>query len=87
MLKYNDKIQDIKIDSTDLISQVIEAQVQDDKDYKKCKEVFGLYPFAKFVPFKINNSFYGRSDIKSLIPIQKGINFGTFLFYLSCIRI
>lgn len=68
-------IPDYKIDYEDLIMCATESKAFDDSDYKKIKEKFSLYPFAVFRPFAINRSFYGRSDIKTLIPIQKGINF------------
>lgn len=71
----DEKIVDYKIDYEDFVANVTTSKAFDSKAYKKIKEKFSLYPFAVFRPFFQNNSFYGRSDIKSLIPIQKGINF------------
>ena len=68
-------IQDYKIDYEDLIMCATSSKAFTDKEYRKVKEKFSLYPFAVFRPFAQNRSFYGRSDIKSLIPIQKGLNF------------
>ena len=70
-----DYIPDYKIDYEDLIMCSTSSKAFTDKEYRKVKEKFGLYPFAVFRPFVQNRSFYGRSDIKSLIPIQKGLNF------------
>lgn len=39
------------------------------------KARFGLYPFASFVPVSVRGSFYGRSDIGSLISVQNAVNF------------
>lgn len=68
-------IPDYKLDYEDLIINISNSKVFGDDEYKKVKEKFSLYPFAVFRPFAQNRSFYGRSDIKSLIPIQKGVNF------------
>lgn len=68
-------IPDYKIDYEDLIMCSTSSSAFTDKEYRKVKEKFSLYPFAVFRPFAQNRSFYGRSDIKSLIPIQKGLNF------------
>ncbi len=70
-----DLVKDFNIDYEDLIIQSTSKDTLSDKEYKNVKEQFSLYPFAVFIPFKQNRSFYGRSEIKSLIPIQKGINF------------
>jgi len=69
-------VKDYKIDYEDLIMCATKSDAFTDKEYKKVKEKFSLYPFAVYRPFTQNRSFYGRSDIKSLIPIQKAINFG-----------
>ena len=71
-----DLVDDYKIDYEDMIMCAKESKVFSDKAYKDIKEKFSLYPFAVFRPFFQNRSFYGRSDIKSIIPIQKAINFG-----------
>lgn len=76
-------IPDYKIDYEDLIICSTTSNAFTDKDYRKVKEKFSLYPFAAFRPFAINRSFYGRSDIKSLIPIQKGVNF-VYSMMLKC---
>lgn len=68
-------VPDYKIDYEDLIMCATSSSAFTDKEYRKVKEKFSLYPFAVFRPFAQNRSFYGRSDIKSLIPIQKGLNF------------
>lgn len=70
-----DVIKDYKIDYEDLIMSSYSKQKFSDANYKKVKEKFSLYPFAVFVPFSQSRSFYGRSDIKQMIPIQKGLNF------------
>ena len=68
-------VPDYKIDFEDLIINISSSKAFNDKDYQKIKEKFSLFPVAVFRPFAQNRSFYGRSDIKSLIPIQKGVNF------------
>lgn len=80
-----DKVRDYKIDYEDVITNIFADEKMDDEEYKNIKEKFTLYPFAVFVPYVINNSFYGRSDIKDLIPIQKGINFALSMM-LKCIE-
>lgn len=70
-----DIIPDYKIDYEDLMINITSSETINDKEYAEVKEKFSLYPFAVFRPFAQNRSFYGRSDIKSLIPIQKGLNF------------
>jgi hypothetical protein len=78
-------IEDYDIDAED--SPLISGDTSSfsDNEYKNIKEKFSLYPFAVFVPYKRNRSFYGNSDIKSLIPIQKGINFALSML-LKCIE-
>lgn len=68
-------VKDLKIDYEDIVSFAVEKKMFSTKDYKKIKEKFYLYPFAVFKPYSINRSFYGRSDVKNLIPIQRGLNF------------
>ena len=74
-VKDDEKVLDYKIDYEDLIMCSTSNDAFTDKEYKKVKEKFSLYPFAVFRPFMQNRSFYGRSDIKQMIPVQKGINF------------
>ena len=69
------KVKDYKIDYEDLIMQHYKDTELTADEYKKIKEKFSLYPFAVFVPFVDNDAFWGRSDIKSVIPIQKAINY------------
>lgn len=73
--KDGDPIVDYETDSEDTDIASIKKETLEEGEYKKIKEKFSLYPFAVFRPFAINRSFYGRSDIKTLIPIQKGLNF------------
>ena len=80
-----DKVLDIKIDYEDMIAQVTKTEIFSDEDYKNEKEKFYLYPFARFVPFEIKNSFYGRSDITDMIRIQKGYNFAISML-LKCLE-
>lgn len=73
------------MDPQDPSFQVADAQIMDDGEYGREKEKFSLYPFAEFRPYAINNSFYGRSDIKDMIPIQKGVNFALSMT-LKCVE-
>ena len=72
-----EKYKDYEIDFEHTITQV--SNVTKDElskdEFKEIKEKFSLYPFAKFCPYVNNQSFYGNSDIKSLISVQKGLNF------------
>jgi hypothetical protein len=68
-------VKDYKIDYEDIIMQQYDEKVLTEEDFKDIKEKFSLYPFSIFRPNAINGSFYGGSDVKALIPIQKGINF------------
>lgn len=70
-----DLIEDYLIDYEDMIINITSSEAFSDEEYTEIKEKFSLYPFAVFRPFAQNRSFYGRSDIKSIIPIQKGLNF------------
>ena len=70
-----DLVKDFKIDYEDMILNTTKEDFISDDNYKEIKEKFSLYPFAIFEPIKEKRSFFGRSDVKSLIPIQKGINF------------
>jgi len=71
-----DLVDDYKIDYEDMVMCATNSKAFTDSEYRKVKEKFSLYPFAVYRPFSRNRSFYGRSDIESLIPIQKAINFG-----------
>jgi len=68
-------VKDYKIDYEDIIMQQYDEKILTEEDFKDIKEKFSLYPFSIFRPNAINGSFYGGSDVKALIPIQKGINF------------
>ena len=70
-----DKVLDFNIDFEDMMMNITKDDVVSDEEYNNIKEKFSLYPFAVFEPIKENNSFYGRSDVKTLVPIQMGINF------------
>jgi hypothetical protein len=70
-----ENVKDYAIDYEDAVMQKYDSTVLSDEEYKGIKEKFSLYPFASFAPFAINGSFWGRSDITSLIPTQKAINF------------
>ena len=80
-----DKVRDLRIDYEDMISNITSAEVITDEKYKEWKEKFYLYPFARFVPYEINGFFYGRSDVKDMIPIQKGVNF-IYSMVLKCVE-
>ena len=80
-----DRVQDLAIDYEDMIMNVFDAEVETDESYRQAKEKFYLYPFASFAPFAINGSFYGRSDIKGLIPTQKAVNFAISMV-LKCVE-
>lgn len=79
-----EKIPDYEIDFENIIIQT-EPKAMNDKEYREEKEKFSLYPFASFVPFVINGSFYGRSDIESLISPQKAVNFSISML-LACVQ-
>ena len=79
------KIMDLKIDYENMVNQVVEFTDFKEETYKKVKEKFNLYPFPRLVLYKINGSFYGRSDIKALIPAQKAINFNMSMM-MKCIE-
>jgi len=78
-------VADYKIDYEDLVMCATEKDEFSDKEYKEAKEKFSLYPFAKYTPFARNRSFYGRSDIDQMIPIQKAINF-SYSMTLKCME-
>ena len=73
--EYGNLVNDFDIDSEDIAVNTTPKDILTDEDYKQIKEKFSLYPFAVFEPIKVNESFYGRSDIQSLIPIQSSINY------------
>jgi hypothetical protein len=70
-----DQVFDYKIDYEDIPMNITERDIFTDKEYEEVKEKFSLYPFAVYVPYRQNRSFYGKSDIEDLISTQKGINF------------
>lgn len=70
-----EKVFDYKIDYEDLLVNATKEDLLSDAEYEKSREKFNLYPFAVWTPSAQNRSFYGRSDIKNLIPIQRAINF------------
>ena len=69
------QVQDYNIDYEDLLMNATGGDVFTEKAYAKNNEKFNLYPFAIWTPSAQNRSFYGRSDIKNLIPTQRAINF------------
>lgn len=69
------QVADYNIDYEDLLMNATGGGVFTEKEYKEGKEKFNLYPFAVWTPSSQNRSFYGRSDIKNLIPTQRAINF------------
>lgn len=69
------KVYDLAIDYEDMINQLPDPKPMEDEEYEEIKEKFSLYPFARYVPTEISNSFYGKSDVKELIPSQKAINY------------
>lgn len=69
------KVFDLAIDYEDMINQLPDPEPMEDEEYEEIKEKFSLYPFARYVPTEISNSFYGKSDVKELIPSQKAINY------------
>ncbi len=73
--KGENQVFDYAIDYEDFVMQATKNKAFTNAEYRKVKEKFSLYPFAIYRPKPINRSAYGNSDIKSLIPIQKGINF------------
>lgn len=79
------KITDYEIDYEQVLDNSIEKENYSIDDYEKDKEKFYLYPFAVYEVYKIDNSFYGRSDVKQIIPTQKGINFALSMM-LKCIE-
>ena len=80
-----DKVKDLKIDYEDMLSQIAEAEIITDEAYKKDKEKFYLYPFARFVPDEMKDSFYGHGDIADMIGVQKGYNFAISMV-LKCLE-
>ena len=70
-----ENIPDFDIDGEDAMIPYVEKHLLSDEAYIAEKEKFSLYPVAVFVPFAINGKWFGRSDAKTMIPTQKGINF------------
>lgn len=69
------KVYDLAVDYEDMINQIPDPEPIENEEYEEIKEKFSLYPFARYVPTEISNSFYGKSDVKELIPSQKAINY------------
>lgn len=80
-----DKVVDYKIDYEDVISQIAKAEVMSDEEYSKSKEKFYLYPFARFVPHEMKDSFFGHGDISEMISVQKAYNFAICMV-LKCLE-
>lgn len=80
-----DKVVDYKIDYEDMLTQITDAKILTDEDYKNSKEKFYLYPFARFVPHEMKDSFYGHGDISEMIRVQKGYNFAISMV-LKCLE-
>ena len=83
-ISYN-RICDYDMDYEDMIAQITSFESFDEDTYKKTKEKFSLYPFGRLVLYHVNNSFYGRSDVKDKIASQKAINFNMSMM-LKCIE-
>lgn len=83
-ISYN-AICDYGIDYEDMISQITSYDEFKDETYKEVKEKFNLYPFGRLVLYHVNNSFYGRSDVKDKIPSQKAVNFNMSMM-MKCIE-
>ena len=83
-ISYN-AIADYGIDYEDMISQITSYEEFKDEAYKEVKEKFNLYPFGRLVLYHVNNSFYGRSDVKDKIPSQKAVNFNMSMM-MKCIE-
>ena len=81
---YN-RICDYDMDYEDMICQITSFEDFSDEAYSKVKEKFSLYPFGRLALYHVNNSFYGRSDVKDKIPSQKAINFNMSMM-LKCIE-
>lgn len=73
--KDGNLVKDMAIDYEDVLIGDSPSTEQSDLGHKELKEKFSLYPFEVFRPYPINNSFFGRSDIHSIIKIQKAVNF------------
>ena len=73
--KKDYRLNEFQIDYEDMMLPYLPKGKLTDKEYKKIKEQFSLFPISTFVPFAVNGSAYGRSDIKSMLATQKGINF------------
>ena len=69
------KVIDYDIDFEDMILNIDADKILSEEEYKNEKEKFSLFPFAVFRPIRVNNNFYGRSDVASIANIQLAINF------------
>lgn len=70
-----DLVSDYDIDYENIIMPIYKDTKLSDEEYKNIKEKFSLYPFAIYESNPVNGSFFGKSDISNLIPIQKGLNY------------
>lgn len=70
-----DLVSDYEIDYENIIMPAYKNTKLSDDEYKNIKEKFSLYPFAIYESNPVAGSFYGKSDISNLIPIQKGLNY------------
>lgn len=76
---------DYEMDFSDVVMQTTDRKRLSKEEYSKIKNKFSLYPFSVFTPLPLNNSFYGNSDVREIIPIQKGINFAISM-NLKCVE-
>lgn len=70
-----EEIIDYDIDYEDLIINSVDSVDYTEEKYTNDKEKFSLYPFAVYEPHKQNRSFWGRSDIKGLMPLQLAMDY------------
>lgn len=66
---------DLDIDWENALLNTFDFKEQSDENYQEELHKFGLYPFAKYVPIPMNESFYGKPLVSELISSQKIINF------------
>ena len=74
---------DLDIDYEDVTIGDYDHAPYDASERKKRRERFSLYPFAVFRPKPINNSMFGFSLAKALIPSQKALNV-CYSFVVQC---
>ena len=71
-------IRDLDFDYPDTIINA-PAEEAGQGAFSQYQEKFSLYPFAIYTPKEINNSIFGMSITKSMIPIQQAINYAASL--------